>query len=241
MRRMISNKGLRDAVVKELNSDSELSAKHISVRATDGAVTLGGHVMTIHEKHVALRAAQRVGAVRALADGLEVRDGAAIVHSSDTPADDKIAEEVAHLRDRGAPIPDSIRVHVRDAHVMLHGQVDTSSERNAAAKAVRDLPGVHAVVNLIKIRTPAESTGVDLERHVQAALGRMHDVSPRSIRVRTNGGTAYLDGHLPSLAALETAMHAAGTAPGITGVESRIVVGPLRGRSDPSTGAVDID
>ncbi len=224
MRRVISNKGLRDAVVKELNSDPELFAKHISVTATDGAVTLGGHVMTIHEKHVALRAAQRVGAVRALADGLEVRDGGAVVHASDTYADDRIAEEVAHLRGRGAPIPDSIRVHIRDGHVILHGQVDTGPERNAAARAVRDLPGVHAVDNLIKVRTPTEKSGVVLERHVRAALGRLPKAG--SIRVTASGSTAYLDGHLPSVAALETVIKAARTAPGITAVESRIVVGP---------------
>lgn len=73
MKPIISDKILRDAVVTELDSDPEVAAKHISVTAIDGAITLGGHVMTIHEKHVAVRAAERVHAVRAVADDIEVR------------------------------------------------------------------------------------------------------------------------------------------------------------------------
>ena len=46
MKPIVSDKILRDAVVAELDSDPEVIAKHISVTAIDGAVTLGGHVMT---------------------------------------------------------------------------------------------------------------------------------------------------------------------------------------------------
>jgi osmotically-inducible protein OsmY len=49
MKPPISDAILRDAVVKELESDPEVTAKHISVTAVDGAITLGGHVMAIHE------------------------------------------------------------------------------------------------------------------------------------------------------------------------------------------------
>jgi osmotically-inducible protein OsmY len=60
MKPTVSDTILRDAVVKERERDPEVVAKHISVTAIDGAITLGGHVMTIHEKHVAVRAAERV-------------------------------------------------------------------------------------------------------------------------------------------------------------------------------------
>ena len=54
MKPMISDKILRDAVVTELERDPAVVAKHVSVTAIDGAITLGGHVMSIHEKHVAV-------------------------------------------------------------------------------------------------------------------------------------------------------------------------------------------
>jgi osmotically-inducible protein OsmY len=67
MKPMISDKSLRDAVVKELESDLEVAEKHISVTAIDGAITLAGRVMTYHEKHVAVRVA--VGAVQPVGVG----------------------------------------------------------------------------------------------------------------------------------------------------------------------------
>jgi osmotically-inducible protein OsmY len=155
MKPMISDEILRDTVVKELERDPEVGAKHISVTAIDGAVTLGGHVTMIHEKHVAVRAAERVSAVRAVADDIEVRP-----QSLHERGDDEIAEEIAQLRGWGPQIPDSVAVEVRDARVILHGDVETEAERNAAEAAVSRLTGVRVVDNLIgiapRIAAPAE-------------------------------------------------------------------------------------
>ena len=59
-----SDKILRDAVVKGLEDDPEIVATHISVTALDGAIALGGHVATYHQKQVAVRVAERVPAER---------------------------------------------------------------------------------------------------------------------------------------------------------------------------------
>jgi osmotically-inducible protein OsmY len=221
MKPMISDKILRDAVMTELERDPEVVAKHVSVTATDGAITLGGHVMTIHEKHVAVRAAERISAVRAVADDIEVRPPA--LHER---ADDEIAEEVAHLRGWGAQIPDSVAVQVRDGRVILHGEVESASQRDAAESAVRRLTGVRVVGNLIKLKAQNEPTAADVERRVQEAIARTADLYARSIRVTLNNSTVHLQGHVPSLAALQTALHAAETTPGVTAVESEIVVTP---------------
>lgn len=151
MKPILSDKLLRDAVVKELESDAELGAKHVWVTAVDGAITLGGHVLSYHEKHEAVRAAERVDAVRAVADDIEVR--APALHER---ADDEIAEEIAHLRGRHAQIPDSIAAEVRDARVVLHGAVESASQRDAVETAVRRLTGVHAVANLIEVAPRTE-------------------------------------------------------------------------------------
>jgi osmotically-inducible protein OsmY len=146
MKPTVSDKILRDAVVMELERDSEVAAKHISVTAIDGAITLGGHVMSFHEKHIAVRAAERVPAVRAVADDIEVR-----LPSLHERADNEIAEEIAHLRSWRPQIPDSVGAQVRDGRVILHGQVDSASERDAAESAVRRLTGVAVVDNLIEV------------------------------------------------------------------------------------------
>ena len=216
MKPVVSDEILRTAVVKELEDDPELVAKHISVIAIDGAVTLGGHVMTIHEKHVAVRAAERTDGVRAVADEIEVKEPS--LHER---PDDEIAEAIAHLRGWDSEIPDSVAVQVRDGRVILHGEVESASQREAAGSAVRQLTGVQVVDNLIKVRTP---TAADVERRVHDAIARTVDRNTRSIRVTISDRTAHLSGHVPSSAALQIALNAAETTPGVMAVDSEIVV-----------------
>jgi osmotically-inducible protein OsmY len=159
MKPIISDEALRDDVAKELDADPEVAAQHISVTAIDGAITLGGHVRRIHEKHEAVRAAERIDAVRAVAHDIEVRPDS--LHER---SDDELAEEIAHLRGRGAQIPDSVGVQVRDGRVILHGQVESESQRGAAASAVRQLRGVRALDNLIKAKPQTGATAADVDR-----------------------------------------------------------------------------
>lgn len=219
MKPMISDTLLREAVVKELESDPEVFAQHISVTAVDGAITLGGHVMTIHEKHVAVRAAERVEAVRAVADDIEVREPS--LHER---ADDEIAEEIAHLRSFAAQLPDSVAAQVRDGRVILHGEVDSASESDTAESAVRQLTGVRVVENLITVKAQTEPTAADVEHRVQEAIAQTADLHARSIRVRMDNSTAHLSGHVPSSAALGIALRAAEAVPGVTAVDNAIVV-----------------
>ena len=179
--------------------------------------------MTIHEKHVAVRAAERVEAVRAVADDIEVREPS--LHER---ADDEIAEEIAHLRSWRAQIPDSVEAQVRDGRVILHGQVESASERDSAESAVRQLTGVRVVDNLIKVKPQTKPTAADIEHRVQEAIVQTADLHARSIRVRMDNSTAHLYGHVPSLAALQIALHAAENVPGVTAVDSEIVVASLQ-------------
>jgi osmotically-inducible protein OsmY len=217
----VSDKSLRDAVAKELEDDSEVTAKHISVTASDGAVTLGGHVSTYHEKHEAVRAAERVEAVRAVADCIEVREP-----SPHERADDEIAEEIAHLRGLRTESPDTVGVQVRDGRVILHGQVETESQRDAAESAARQLTGVQAVTNLIEIKSDTKPTVADVERRVQAAVAQVAGSDGRSIGATLTDSTVRLHGRISSAVALLAAIDAAKTAPGVTSVESEIVVAP---------------
>ena len=179
MKPIVSDTILRDTVIKELDDDPEVAAKHISVTAIDGAITLAGHVMTIHEKHVAVRAAERIRAVRAIADDIEVREPS--LHER---ADDEIAEEIAHLRSWGAEIPDSVAAQVRDGRVILHGDVESTSQRDTAESAVRQLTGVRVVDNLIRVKALTKPTAADVEHRVQEAIGRTADLAAQSMRMR---------------------------------------------------------
>ncbi len=83
---------------------------------------------------------------------------------------------------------------------------------------------MRVVDNLINVKPQTESTADAVERRVQEAIAQTADLHARSLRVTMGDSTAHLHGHLPSLAALQTVLHAAETAPGIKAVESEIVV-----------------
>ena len=70
---MKSNEQLRRDVVHELTFEPKLDERHVSVSVKDGAVTLGGHVPTYVQKVSAVRAAERVYGVKAVADELEIQ------------------------------------------------------------------------------------------------------------------------------------------------------------------------
>jgi osmotically-inducible protein OsmY len=219
MKQTVSDESLRTAVVKELSDDPEVLANYISVTALGGAVMLGGHVRTSHEKHEAVRAAERVDAVRAVADDIEVREPA--LHQR---ADDEIAEEIARRRGMEAEAPDSVGVQVRDGRVILHGKVESESQRDFVDTAAHELAGVRAVTDLIEVEPQTEQIATDVERRVQEAVAEVPDVDGDGVQVTIDDGVARLQGRLPSVTALQRAMDAAETAPGVTSVESQIVV-----------------
>jgi BON domain len=70
-----SDRALRDAVLSELACDSTLEESHVGVSVEDGVVTLTGHVAAYPEKVAAVRGAERVFGVRAIADEIQVDHG----------------------------------------------------------------------------------------------------------------------------------------------------------------------
>ncbi len=86
----MSDSELQSAVMQELEFDPQVDAAHIGVSAKDGAVTLTGHVSSYSEKVAAVRAAERVYGVRAVADEIKVK-----LPGSDVRDDTEIAAEIA--------------------------------------------------------------------------------------------------------------------------------------------------
>jgi osmotically-inducible protein OsmY len=65
-----------DHVQAALNADQVLYARHITIRADDGVVTLGGYVWTPEELAMARQDAQAVPGVAKIVDRMEVDRGA---------------------------------------------------------------------------------------------------------------------------------------------------------------------
>jgi osmotically-inducible protein OsmY len=216
-----TDRTIEEAVMLELDWDPEVNAGHVAVSAKDGAVVLTGYTPSYAERRAAVRAAERVYGVRAVADELAVKLADASVCS-----DAEVAETISRQLQANTVVPDTVKVEVRDGHVTLRGSVEFSHQRDAAERPIDLVRGVYGVRNLIAIKPPRKAKAGEIERRVHEAIGRMADLDARSIGVAVRNGTVHLHGHVHSLAERRTAERAAASAPGVRQVNNDIDVTP---------------
>jgi osmotically-inducible protein OsmY len=209
---------LRDAVIRQLEWDPECDASAIGVAAKDGAVTLTGFIDTYAGKLAAERAAKRVHGTRAVANDVAVR-----LRLDRTDAD--IARDAGRALELRSTIPQTVQAVVRDGVVSLSGNVDWLYQKEAAARAVRDVRGVRAVLSHISV-TP-RAVEKDVHRRIVRALHRHADLDARRIAVTVSGGTATVSGTVETWQHREAAEQAAASAPGIVRVQNDIAVQSL--------------
>ena len=104
-----SDKQLRDAVLRQLEWDPQVTSNDINVATADGVVTLTGVVHHYAEKYAAEKAAQAVYGVQALADDIEVKPGA-------ERTDPEIARDAVHAMKINVTVPDALIVSTSSSH-----------------------------------------------------------------------------------------------------------------------------
>jgi len=220
MNPIASDNLMREAVLRELAWDAQVDADRIAVSANDGAIVLSGHVTTYSDKWDAVKAAERVYGVRAVADEVEVK-----LPSASERDDSDIAEDITrHLRSSTA-IPKTVKAEVKGGYVTLRGEVAWHYQRVEAERALKYLRGVKGLANMITVK-PAEPKGSDVAERVSEAIERMAHLDARSVWVTTSNGTVHLHGHVHSFSEKHTAGYAAASAPGVTTVKNEVLVTP---------------
>jgi osmotically-inducible protein OsmY len=213
----VTDKALQEAVMRELEWDPKVVPEHIGVIARKNSVTLTGYVSSYTEKYAAVKAAERVYGVKAVADEIEVR-----LPNSAQRDDSDIAEAIATRIRWSTLIPDTVEAEVRNGVVTLRGTVKWHHQREAAKRAVRDVTGVRSVLNLITV-TP-EVKPADVEHRITEAIQRNATLDAQQIEVTTTNGTVRLTGHVRSLWEKRVAEEAARSAPGVREVDNELAV-----------------
>jgi osmotically-inducible protein OsmY len=207
---------LRRDVLAELEYDPSIDARKIGVAVEDGIVTLTGEVFSFAEKWNAERAAERVEGVRGIVNKIEVK---IVGDYSDTD----IAREAADaLRWNLMVPPGKVIPKVENGYITLTGEVNYDFQRRAAEKAVRYIPGVKGVINLITIKPKVEPN--EIKEKIEEALKRMATVDAGNIQVEVQGSEIVLRGTVRSWAERHEAEKAAWSAPGVTSVKNYITV-----------------
>lgn len=140
-------RGVRNAVLREIESDPAVPPSDIGVTAEDGLVTLTGYVASVEVKVAIERAAKRVPGVRSIANDVRVR-------RRGEQTDTDIAREALHRLRNDRAVPPCVQAVVRDGVITLDGTVSAMHQRLSAEYAVRFIQGVKGVANDITLDTP---------------------------------------------------------------------------------------
>ena len=209
---------LQRDVIDELRWDAAVGANEIGVAAKDSVVTLSGQVDSFAKKYAAVRAAERVGGVRAVAEELTVS-----LSPSFERTDTDVAHAIANTLRWDVQVPDDkVKARVENGWVWLEGEVDWQFESASAERAVRNLTGVRGVTNLLEIKK--RPTVPDVTQRIEAALKRHAEIDAQKIHVETSNGRVTLRGIVRSWAERHDAEAAAWSAPGVTKVEDELLV-----------------
>ena len=213
---MKSDQELRKDVMEELEWEPSVDARKIGVAVEDGIVTLTGEVPSFAEKWNAERAAERVEGVRGIVNKIDVK----IIGEY---TDEDIAREAADALRWNLMVPQGkVLPKVENGYITLTGEVNFDFQRRAAEKAVRYIPGVKGVINLVTIKPKVEPK--EIKEKIEEALKRMATVDAGNIQVEVQGSEIVLRGTVRSWAERHEAEKAAWSAPGVTSVKNYITV-----------------
>lgn len=215
---MIDDIELRRRVINALDWEPLPDATHIAVTASDGAVTLGGHVDSYADLFTAGRIVRRIDGIRAIANDIEVR--LPMGHERD---DGDIAESIANVLRSNVSEPERhARAEVRAGVVTLIGTVDWEAQRRHVEKQVAHVSGVREIHNEILLREQAQPT--DIKGKIQSAFDRSAALEAQHITVRVEGDVVTLSGNVRAYYERGLAEMAAWAAPGVRRVIDEIHV-----------------
>jgi osmotically-inducible protein OsmY len=216
---MNTDRQIRDDIQRELFYSRGINAASIGVAVRENVVTLTGIVETYAQKLEALRAAQRVAQVKAVASELEVR-----LPGPHERTDTDLARAAANVLAWNSSVPtDRIRIAVENGQIRLEGTVDWQYQKDAAAHAVAHLAGAKGVDNLVNVNPLASSE--QTEREIRSALKGCATLVAQNILVEVTNDKVALYGEVRSIAEREEVERIVWSAAGVADVANHLMIG----------------
>jgi osmotically-inducible protein OsmY len=216
----MTDKDLKQHVQSALDWEPSVDASDIGVAVDEAVVTLRGNVASYAEKVTAERVALRVYGVKGVANDLAVHLASAFERT-----DTELAQAAVAALKWNTMVPgDRVTVAVSNGWLTLNGTLDWQYQKDAAARAVRDLTGVKGVTNNVIVKPRVKI--IDVRDKIEAAFKRSAEIDARRVNVTATDGKVILSGNVHSWAERQEAERAAWAAPGVTHVEDRLAVVP---------------
>lgn len=139
------DKDIANVAATALRESAEIQATDIAVTVTEGVIALGGYVRRFSDKYRAEDLVKRMPGVLAVANNIEV-----LSSSPESVSDPELARAAVSTLRRALPTTcGQVRLTVRRRIITLEGVLEQELDRTRALAAIRMLPGVEAIVNLL--------------------------------------------------------------------------------------------
>ena len=202
----------------ELEWDPKVDSRDIAVAADGGAVALRGSVGMVRHIRQAQKAARRVRGVTNVGNHLKVR-----TLNCGPGEDAEVRTAVLHALMLNATIPATIQADVVNGVVRLTGTATWQYQRDEAEYICEAVPGVLGIADEIALMPVPASK--DIQQSIISAYRRNARLTMQVLSVDAlASGIVILSGTVPSWVEQQEALAAAWSAPGITGVDDRILV-----------------
>ena len=216
---MIEDIELRQSVLNELRWDSQVDATHVAVTATEGCVTITGHVSSYPDIFRVRNAIRRVNGVKVIADELTLR-----LPDNHVRDDSDIAHSIVHVLESNVSGAESdIQAEVSDGFVTLKGAVDWQHQRSHVEQQVAHVRGVRCISNQIVLNKRA--TPENVKEQIEEALSRNAELEAQHVTVTVTNDEVVLEGRVKAFYERNLVEAAAWHAPGVHKVVDKISVG----------------
>lgn len=210
---------IKHRVESELKWDTRTWNLDIQVEVSDGIVTLTGVIPSYAQKVAAQDAAHRVQGVLDVANDTIVK----IPHER---SDEEIAHSVRKILEWDVLVPDpQIKSTITDGWVKLEGTVNTLSQKEDAARAVKNMAGVIGITNNLEIESQIAKPE-DLRKKIEEALERRATREADSLRIVVEGGEVTLSGRVHSWRERRAVLGSINNTPGVKRVIDNLRIEP---------------